>query len=152
MAAVMDVEKRLGHEPKDVSKENVGYDIESLIPDESGGRLRFIEVKGRIEGATTVTVSRNEILTALNKPEDWVLALVEVPLKEHIPADVANGFREPGPVYATMKQPRMRYLRRPFNHEPDFHAVSINFDWRKLWQMGHSPEDFNTEMQNCKGK
>ena len=40
--------------------------------------MRFIEVKGRVAGADTVTVSRNEILTALNEPDRFVLALVEV--------------------------------------------------------------------------
>jgi hypothetical protein len=30
------------------------------------------------KGADTVTVTKNEILTALNKPEDFFLALVEV--------------------------------------------------------------------------
>ena len=40
--------------------------------------LRMIEVKGRRKGATTVTVSKNEILTALNKPEEFILAIVEV--------------------------------------------------------------------------
>jgi hypothetical protein len=39
---------------------------------------QFIEVKGRAKGADTVTVTKNEILTALNKPEDFFLALVEV--------------------------------------------------------------------------
>ena len=32
-------------------------------------------MKGRVAGATTVTVTRNEILTALNKPEDFILAV-----------------------------------------------------------------------------
>lgn len=41
------------------------------------GRLRFIEVKGRVRGATTVTVTKNEILTALNKPDDFILTVVE---------------------------------------------------------------------------
>jgi len=40
----------------------MGYDIESKV--EADGRLRFIEVKGRVAGALTVTVTRNEILTA----------------------------------------------------------------------------------------
>lgn len=53
--------------PRDVSADKCGYDIESRVPTE--GRLRFLEVKGRIQGATSVTVTRNEILTALNKPE-----------------------------------------------------------------------------------
>ena len=42
------------------------------------GRLRFLEVKGRVAGAKTVTVTKNEILTALNKPDDFILAIVEV--------------------------------------------------------------------------
>ena len=43
-----------------------------------GTCLRFIEVKGRAKGATTVTLSKNEILTGLNRPEEFILAIVEV--------------------------------------------------------------------------
>ena len=35
-------------------------------------------MKGRAKGAQTVTVSKNEILTGLNKPEEFLLAIVEV--------------------------------------------------------------------------
>ena len=42
------------------------------------GKLRFIEVKGRVAGALTVTISRNEILTALNKADDFILAVGQV--------------------------------------------------------------------------
>jgi hypothetical protein len=35
-------------------------------------------VKGRVAGALTVTVTRNEILTALNKPDDFILAIGQV--------------------------------------------------------------------------
>ena len=66
----------LGFLPKDVSDEKRGYDMESSIP--GTGRLRFIEVKGRAAGAKTVTVTQNEILTALNKPEEFILAIVEL--------------------------------------------------------------------------
>ncbi|MCS6958797.1 MAG: hypothetical protein RMK91_01945 [Pseudanabaenaceae cyanobacterium SKYGB_i_bin29] len=38
------------------------------------GWLRFIEVKGRIE--------RNETLAALNKPDSFILALVQVPVNQ----------------------------------------------------------------------
>jgi hypothetical protein len=41
------------------------------------GKLRFIEVKGRVAGADTITVTRNEILYSLNKPDDFILAIVE---------------------------------------------------------------------------
>ena len=74
---------------------------------ESGaGRLRFIEVKGRAKGAETVTVTRNEILTALNAPDAYVLAIVEV----------ADGFAI---------QPR--YVRAPFAREPDFGATCVTY-------------------------
>ncbi|MCZ7670591.1 MAG: DUF3883 domain-containing protein [Chloroflexi bacterium] len=45
MQAVMKAEIALNNQPKDVSQQNLGYDIESLDP--QAGRLRFIEVKGR---------------------------------------------------------------------------------------------------------
>jgi hypothetical protein len=82
MKAVMDIETSLGYIPRDVSAAKLGYDIESSIPqskrEASGTALRFIEVKGRAPGAQTVAVSKNEILTALNKPEEYILAIVEV--------------------------------------------------------------------------
>src|SRR5262249_26150736 len=53
-AAVMDVERSLGFEPTDREREKLGYDIESRVTKE--GRLRFIEVKGRVTDADTVTV------------------------------------------------------------------------------------------------
>ena len=55
--------------------EKRGYDIESRVP--GTGRLRFIEVKGRISGAANILVTRNEILYSLNKPDDYILAIVE---------------------------------------------------------------------------
>ena len=55
--------------------EKLGYDIESRMP--GTGRLRFIEVKGRVTSAATVTVTKNEILYSLNKPDDFILAIVE---------------------------------------------------------------------------
>jgi hypothetical protein len=64
LQAVMDAEIALGNHPNDVSHENRGYDIQSVDP--RHGRLRFTEFKGRRAGAETVTVTRNEILTAVN--------------------------------------------------------------------------------------
>ena len=57
MKAVAEAERSLGFEPRDVSKDDLGYDIESRVPGE--GRLRFIEVKGRAIGAATVTITTN---------------------------------------------------------------------------------------------
>ena len=56
--------------------DQLGDDLESRVP--NSGRLRFIEVKGRDAGAVTVTVRRNDILYSLNKPEDFILAIVEL--------------------------------------------------------------------------
>jgi hypothetical protein len=68
--------------------------------------LRFIEVKGRAKGADTVTVSKNEILTAFNKPDEYILAIVEVD----------------GAATKTV------YLKKPFRERPDFAATSVNYD------------------------
>ena len=43
------------------------YDVESRVP--GTGKLRLIGVKGRVSGATTITVTKNEILYSLNKPD-----------------------------------------------------------------------------------
>jgi SNF2 family DNA or RNA helicase len=112
MEAVLALERQFGFEPKDVSNQHCGYDIESRIPDK--GRLRFIEVKGRIKGATTVTITKNEILTALNKPEDYILAIVEV--------DETNT--------------KVYYLQQPFRIEPDFAVTSVNYSLQELLAVG----------------
>ena len=72
-AIIMETERALGFEPTDRETEHLGYDIESRVP--GTGRLRFIEVKGRVHDADTIT--RNEILYSLNKPDDYRLAIVE---------------------------------------------------------------------------
>lgn len=81
MRTVMAIERELGNEPRDVSKQNIGYDIESRIGEDmrhGGDCFRFIEVKGRTANANTVTVSRNEVLSAMNNPNRFILAIVEV--------------------------------------------------------------------------
>lgn len=82
MKAVMEIEKESGFVPRDVSAVKCGYDVESFVPETlrepDGNVLRFVEVKGRAKGATTVTVSRNEMLCGLNNPEQFILAIVEV--------------------------------------------------------------------------
>ena len=108
-AAVMETERGLGFDPVDRELDKLGYDVESRVP--STGKLRFIEVKGRVQGASTVTVTKNEILTSLNKPEDYILAIVE--------------FQDGG-------TDRIHYVRRPFRREPDFGVTSVNYDLPEL--------------------
>jgi len=77
MEAVMAAERALGREPRDVSAERgIGHDIESRDP--ATGHLYFIEVKGRVEGADSVSLTKNEILCARNQPERFRLAIVVV--------------------------------------------------------------------------
>jgi len=76
MDAVMQAERALGCEPKDVSAtKGIGHDIESKPPE---GHLRFIEVKGRAEGATQVTLTTNEVRCGINTPDQFILAVAMV--------------------------------------------------------------------------
>ena len=68
-------------------------------------KLAFIEVKARTAEATTITATRNEILTALNKPHNFILAICQV----------ENG------------QKKLRYIRRSFQQEPDFGTGSFRY-------------------------
>jgi SNF2 family DNA or RNA helicase len=117
--AVMEVERALGFEPVDRELDRLGYDIESRILNGADkGRLRFIEVKGRASGAETVTVTKNEILTSLNKPDDFILALVE---------------------FLDAERHRVRYVRQPFRREPDFGVTSVNYDFSQLLARAEEP-------------
>ena len=113
---IMETERNLGFDPTDREFEKLGYDIESRVADT--GKLRFIEVKGRVSGASTVTVTRNEILYSLNKPEDFILGIVE--------------FLDDGAH-------RIHYVRGPFKREPDFGVTSVNYDFAELLARAEPP-------------
>ena len=115
-AIVMEIERGLGFVPTDREFERLGYDIESRVP--GTGKLRFIGVKGRIAGASTVTVTRNEILYSLNKPEGFILAIVE---------------------FTGDDTHRVHYLRQPFQREPDFGVTSVNYDFSELLGRARAP-------------
>jgi hypothetical protein len=117
--AVLRAEASLGHAAAEMARNNPGFDLRSEAPD---GRLRFIEVKGRVAGAESFVVTRNEILHGLNVPDAWILALVEVSPE--------------GPA-----ADRVRYLRRPFGegvHLP-FATTSATVSWRDYWERGEPP-------------
>ena len=69
-------------------------------------------------GSETITVTKNEILCSLNKPDDFILAIVE--------------FREDGGH-------RAHYLHRPFHREPDFGVTSVNYDLKELIERAEAP-------------
>ena len=115
-AVIMEVERGLGFEPVDREFERLGYDIESSVP--GTGKLRFIEVKGRVAGAPDITVTRNEILYSLNKPDDYILAIVE---------------------FFDDDRHKVHYIRQAFRREPDFDVTSVRYDFAALLARSEEP-------------
>jgi len=115
MEAVRRVEEAKGCKVIDVSAEKCGWDLTSSPPAVDGRfpEAHHIEVKGRQSGASTITVSRNEILYALNQADKFVLAIVLV--------DEHEGALD-GPYY----------LRKPFDVEPGWGVASWNIEIKTL--------------------
>jgi hypothetical protein len=63
-------------------------------------------------------LTRNEILYSLNKPEDFILAIVE---------------------FTNDDTHRVYYLRQPFEREPDFGVTSVNYDFAELLARSSEP-------------
>jgi superfamily II DNA or RNA helicase len=115
MAAVMAHEAAQARAVKDVSADKCGWDVTSTQLDDAGRvvDVRHIEVKGRIRGASTVTVTTNEVREGLNQGDLFRLAIVVVD-HEHTHVD------------------GVWYLARPFTKEPDWGVASWNFDLATL--------------------
>ena len=115
----MAVERRLGRTPIDMNtlrKNNPGFDIKSTDDDNN---VWFIEVKGRIEGSDVFSVTRNEMLTGLNKPDQYILSMVEV---------------------SPDGNPDVRYLTNPFaDVSTHFAETSRNFSWKQMRSAGETP-------------
>ena len=117
MNAVMETEKELGNLPTDVSAQKVGYDIASYSPQTK--HLRFIEVKGRIDGADTVMITRQEVITSLHEPEKFILAVVRVD----------NGFAQ-----------KPKYVHGPLDdREPRFDQNAIQYNLNRLLERAEEP-------------
>ncbi|MBG6184722.1 SNF2 family DNA or RNA helicase [Arthrobacter sp. CAN_A214] len=106
--AVLRVERAHKHNTTEMPHNNPGYDIESETP----AGLDFIEVKGRFEGGETFVLTRQEAVTALNKGQRSVLALVRV---------------------LSDDSTTVRYLRQPINQPIDPRAARVEFDWDPFW-------------------
>jgi SNF2 family DNA or RNA helicase len=118
MAAVWKAEQALGHQVTDVSAQKCGWDL-TAQPPAVGGRSpepRHIEVKGRALGAETITVTRNEMLYALNQASKFWLAIVLVGEDDSVQ----------GPYY----------IRQPFDVEPGWGVASVNFELKALLAKG----------------
>lgn len=66
----------------------------------------------------TITVTKNEILYSLNKPEDFILAIVE---------------------FMQDNSHQVHYLRQPFQREPDFGVISVNYSFPELLEKAKTP-------------
>ncbi|MFX1681037.1 helicase-related protein, partial [Mitsuaria sp. CC2] len=114
MEAVRKAEEAMGHEVIDVSAEKCGWDLTAVVPAKDGRlpQARHIEVKGRAKGQSTITVTKNEILTAFNQGDKFILSVV-----------VVDGEANEEP----------RYVRGAFTQEPDWAVTSINLDLDSLF-------------------
>ena len=114
MNAVRRAEEARGCRVVDVSAQKCGWDITSY-DSAVDGKLpepRHIEVKGRIKGATTVTVTKNEIFESWNQGAKYHLAIVLIGEADSID----------GP----------HYIVHPFKEEPGWGVSSVNYDIGEL--------------------
>ena len=109
--AVLDIEDALGHYTVEMPHNNPGYDIESQTPK----GLDFIEVKGRVEGGNTFVLTRQEAVTALNKRQHSVLALVRVHDDDST---------------------TVRYIREPLDEPIQPWQTAVDADWNYFWDRG----------------
>ena len=116
--AVLAAERALGRAPVEMLRNNPGYDIQST---DNQGFVHYIEVKGRIEGSDTFTITTNEITFAQTQGDRHQLALVEVSTS--------------GP-----ERDQLRYVSDAFAHlEPSATTRSYNEVWRDYWERGGPP-------------
>ncbi|OEC93553.1 helicase-related protein [Rhizobium sp. YK2] len=109
MTAVRQAEEARGCRVVDVSAAKCGWDLTSYPPAVDGRQPdpKHIEVKGRVKGASTVTITRNEMLYAFNQGDKFVLVIAIVGEDDAID----------GP----------HYIPNPFDREPGWGVASINF-------------------------
>ena len=120
--AVLAAERRLGRIPVEQAHNNPGFDVLSRRSGEPSIR---IEVKARIAGSDTFTITRTEVLTALNTEHDHRLALVSVSMDgpEHDRISyIGDAFQGVEPAWLT-----------------DFDVVSQNLAWAEWWARGGEP-------------
>lgn len=117
--AVLAAERALGRSPKEMARNNPGYDIRST---DASGRVHYIEVKGRIQGSDTFTITTNEITFAQTQGDRHRLALVKVSPE--------------GPEHD-----QLRYVLGAFDHvEPSTTTRSYNEEWQDYWTKGGPPQ------------
>lgn len=120
--AVLAAEVRLGRVPVEQLFNNPGFDI--LSRPQGGTGIR-IEVKARVAGTDSFTITRNEVLTALNAAPDHRLALVSV----HPDGPELDRVRYIGEAFAGAEAAWLN----------DFGVVAQTLDWDSWWARGQAP-------------
>lgn len=117
--AVLAAERAIGRTPQEMAHNNPGYDIRST---DAHGRVYYIEVKGRIEGSDTFTITTNEVTFAQTQRDRHRLALVRVATEGAVGDE-------------------LRYVLGAFDHmEPSDTTRSLNEVWRDYWDRGGWPQ------------
>ena len=102
MEAVFAAERAMGRTPIDKSAERgIGYDVLST---DSEGNQFFIEVKGRAEGADSVTLTFNELKCGNNMPKSFRLASSTISGDQASPPRYVSGIDWGRPGFASQGQ------------------------------------------------
>ena len=72
--ACVEIERFLGNDAKDISMQNLGYDVESTMPD---GRKRYIEVKSVSRSDSSFSLTNNEYTAAHQYGDDYYICLIK---------------------------------------------------------------------------
>lgn len=115
--AVLAAERRLGRIPTEMPHNNPGFDVRSA----GANGTVYIEVKGRIVGANSFTVTVTEVNFAQSHRDSHILALVRV--------------HPDGPEYD-----EIRYLTQAFDHiESSITTQAYDEKWSAYWDRGSPP-------------
>ncbi len=114
--AVLQAERDLGFEPEEMPHQNKGFDIRSIDP--AGGPTRFLEVKGKVQGQRSITISATQTNFARNNPEHFILAI----------GLVADDAVE-----------RLAYVREPFEMGVGDDVESTNYTLARMLEKGTDP-------------
>jgi superfamily II DNA or RNA helicase len=119
MAAVMAAERALGRYPEPMAHNNPGYDIRCRTSD---GHWLYLEVKGRIAGASDFIVTRNEVMLARNAAPRHRLAMVRV--------------SPDGPEFDQVRYVLVGFEGIALN---DLAATAVVLKWNDFWVRGEEP-------------
>ena len=114
--AVLQAERDLGFEPEEMPHHNKGFDIRSIDP--ASGPTRFLEVKGKVQGQRSITISATQTTFARNNPEHFILAI-------GLAADDAVE--------------RLAYVREPFERGVGDDVESTNYTLPRLLEKSTDP-------------